>query len=227
MPNHPIFAPTFHGNVTAVRKLLKDDGTLVSVRDAKNLTPVHVAASRGQHKVIKLLLQFGADVQGPTDKGEWTPIVFASYRGHFDAVKVLVENGAGVSEKDGNPIHYAGQRKHKDICRLLVEHGAIDSLIRSKNADVLALFRASYSYDSDAVREILTRRPKIVNSKDKHGRTPLHEACTHGDTKTVRELLKAGADPTIKDKAGQTPADRADAHGKRNVMKILEKYTTE
>lgn len=227
MPNHPIFAPTFHGNVTAVRKLLKVDRTLVRVRDAKNLTPMHVAASRGQHKVIKLLLQFGADVQGPTDKGEWTPIVFASYRGHFDAVKVLVENGAGVSEKDGNPIHYAGQRKHKDICRLLVEHGAIDSLIRSKNADVLALFRASYSYDSDAVREILARRPQIVNSKDKNGRTPLHEACTHGDTKTVRELLKAGADSTIEDKAGQTPADRADAHRKRNVMKILEKYATE
>ena len=225
MPNHAIFAPTFHGNVAAVKKLLRGDSTLVSVRDAKNLTPMHVAASRGQHKVIKLLLDFEADVHGPTAKGEWTPIVFASYRGHLDAVRVLAENGARVTEKGGNPIHYAGQRKHKEICRLLVEHGAIDGLVRSKNADVLALFRASYSYDSDSVREILARRPKIVNSKDKSGRTPLHEACTHGDTKTVRELLKAGADATIEDKAGQTPADRAAAHRAHSVTKILEKHT--
>ena len=48
MPHHSIFAPTFHGNVAAVKKLLKDDPTLVAVRDAKNLTPLHVAARRGQ-----------------------------------------------------------------------------------------------------------------------------------------------------------------------------------
>lgn len=224
MPNHPIFAPTFHGDVVTVRKLLKSDNSLVCVRDAKNLTPMHVAASRGQHKVLQLLLDFGADVQGPSDKDQWTPVVFASYRGHLAAVEVLVDNGAGLTEKDGNPIHFAGQRKHKDICRLLVEHGAIDGLIRSKNPDVLALFRAAYSYDPESVGEILARHPKLANSKDKHGRTPLHEACTQGDSKTVRQLLKAGADLSIKDKSGQTAYDRAKSHRQRNVIKILDQH---
>lgn len=224
MANHPIFAPTFHGDVAAVRKLLKDDSTLIAVRDAKNLTPLHVAASRAQSAVAQLLLDHGADVQGPSNDGEWTPLVFAAYRGHADVAKVLIENGAGVTANDGNPIHYSGQRKHKEICRLLVEHGAIDDLLASNDSDVLDLFRAAYSYDFDAVEQILARRPEIVDCRDKNGRTALHEACTHGDTKTVRQLLECGADVTIRDTNGQTPADRAAAHKQHAITKLLEKH---
>ncbi|WP_339889089.1 ankyrin repeat domain-containing protein [Rhodopirellula europaea] len=157
MPNHPIFAPTFHGDVSAVKKLLKKDPTLVNVRDAKKLTPLHVAASRGQSSVAQLLIDHGADVHGPTEDGDWTPLVFASYRGHYEVAKLLVENGAGVTTEDGNPIHYSGQRKHKDICRLLVEHGAIDDLIDSEDSDVLTLFRAAYSYPALFTKNLLNR----------------------------------------------------------------------
>ena len=226
MANHPIFAPTFHGDVAAVKKLLEDDAALIAIRDAKNLTPLHVAASRGQSAVAQLLIDHGADVQGPSNNGEWTPLVFAAYRGHADVAKVLIENRAGVTADDGNPIHYSGQRKHKNICRLLVEHGAIDDLLDSDDVDVLNLFRAAYSYDSGAVNDILVRRQELVDCKDKHGRTALHEACTHGDTKTVRALLKCGADVTIRDTNGQTPADRAAAHKQHAVTKLLDKHSS-
>ena len=227
MPNHPIFAPVFHGKLARVKELLEEDSLLVSIRDAKNLTPLHVAASRGQDEVIQLLLDYGADINGPSDVGEWTPMVFAAYRGHFDAVRVLIKNGAGVTEADGNPIHYAGQRKHKEICHLLVVHGAIDDLVESDDKDLLALFRAAYSYDSDDVKEILERRPEIVNECDRYGRTAMHEACTQGDTKTVRALLKHGADPALADKNGQTPADRASAHRQHAVTRLIEKMLKE
>ncbi|MFG0265269.1 MAG: ankyrin repeat domain-containing protein [Rhodopirellula sp. JB055] len=224
MPNHPIFAPVFQGDVAAVKKLLDSDPTLIAVRDAKNLTPLHVAASRGQSAVVQLLIDYGAVIDCSAEDVEWTPLVFAAYRGHADAVKVLVENGAGVTADDGNPIHYSGQRKHKEICRILVGHGAIDDLNESDDTDVLRLFRAAYSYDSNAVSEILALRPELANCTDKYGRTALHEACTHGDTKTVRQLLKYGADMTIQDANGQTPADRASAHNQKAVAKLLEKH---
>ncbi len=224
MANHPIFAPAFHGDVAAVRKLLEEDATLITVRDAKNLTPLHVAASRGQSAVAKLLLDHGADVEGPSGEDDWTPLVFAAYRGHAEVAGLLVENGAGVTADDGNPIHYAGQRKHKDICRMLVKHGAVDGLFESDDSDVIDLFRAAYSYAHEDVRDILTRRPEIVNFKDKDGRTAIHEACTHGDTKTVRVLIKCGADLTIRDNHGQTPGDRALVHRQHAITKLLKKH---
>lgn len=224
MANHPIFHPTFHGHLASVHNQLKADPDLVNVRDAKNLTPLHVAASRGQHEVARLLLEHGADVQGPSAEGEWTPLVFASYRGHLDAVKVLLDHGAHPTEAHGNPIHYAGQRKHKEICAVLAAHGAVDDLLASRDPDLRALFRASYSYDSTTVEGLLSRRPELVHSKDRYGRSPLHEACAHGDTKTVKVLLGHGADAGALDDRGQSPLDRALAHRQRSVIKILEKH---
>ncbi|MEE2628247.1 MAG: ankyrin repeat domain-containing protein [Candidatus Latescibacterota bacterium] len=147
MANHPIFYPTFHGDLTAVRNKLEANPELVQVRDAKSLTPLHVAASRGQTDISRLLLEYGADVNEPSEGDEWTPLVFASYRGHLDVVNALIEYGAGTAEKDGNPIHYAGQRRHKEICKRLVEHGAVDDIVESENLDLKNLFRAAYSYD--------------------------------------------------------------------------------
>ncbi|GAB5402771.1 MAG: ankyrin repeat domain-containing protein [Aureliella sp.] len=228
MANHAIFAPTFHGDAATVKRLLDQDASLVGVRDAKNLTPLHVAASRGQSEVAQLLIDYGADVGGGTlgdDSDDvWTPLVFASYRGHFEVAQVLIENGACVTTEGGNPIHFAAQRKHKDICRLLVSHGAIDDLLNTEDEDAVAMFRAAYSYDADAVEQILSRRPELICFRDRDGRTVLHEACTGGDTKTVRVLLKNGADATLVDVTGQTPTDRAAAHNQHAVTKLLTKH---
>lgn len=224
MANHPIFYPTFHGHVDAVRKLLSDDPELVEMRDAKNLTPLHVAASRGQHEVARLLLEYGADVHGPSEEGQWTPLVFASYRGHIDVAEVLLDHGAGSTEADGNPIHYAGQRKHKEICSLLVERGAVDDLVASADTDLKNLFRAAYRYDADTVDRILSQQPELVGSKDRNGQTPLHGAAANGDTKTIRVLLGYDADVDMIDNRGQTPVDRASAHRQRSAVKLLEKH---
>jgi len=220
----PIFAPTFHGHVAKVRDLLDGDPALIEARNAKNLTPLHVAASRGQAETVQVLLDYGANVQGPTETGEWTPTIFAAYRGHLEALKILVKNGAGVAEADGNPIHYAGQRKHKSVCRFLVGKGAIDDLVDSADDELLQLFRAAYSYESAVADEILTRRPKLVHSKDRNGRTPLHEACTNGDTRTVRVLLRHGADIAIIDRNKQSPVDRASAHRQHAVANLLKTH---
>ncbi len=225
MANHPIFTRVFHGEFSAVKQLLDRDAALISIRDAKNLTPLHVAASRGQSDVVELLLKYGADINGPTMSGTWTPIVFASYRGHLDTVRILIENGANVQSDGGNPIHYAGQRKHKDICRLLVKHGAVDDRLTTDDIDVRNLFRAANSYDFDTVNQILSRNTEIVNSKDIEHQSPLHHACRNGDTRTVKALLKHGADITMVDRNKQSPADEAQKHRQHEVMKLLQKQT--
>ena len=45
----------------------------------------------------------------------------------------------------------------------------------------------------------------IVNMKDNHGDTPLHEACIRGEVGIVKDLLKHGADPDAKNYDGINP----------------------
>ena len=224
MANHPIFKPTFHGELERVRELLVADPNIVSVRDAKNLTPLHVAASRDQSKVARLLLEHGADVEGPSEGDQWTPLVFAAYRGHLEAARVLLAFGAGVTEADGNPIHFAGQRRHKALCQLLVHHGAIDDLLPPHDPEVTALFKAAYAFDSTKVADLLAKHPSLVHATDRHGRTALLEDCTFGDTKTVRALLRHGADIASPDHHGNLPVDRAIVHRQHSVVKLLKEH---
>lgn len=221
MPNPPIFYPVFHGDLAAVRQLLDKDPDAIQSRDAKNLTPLHVAASRGQHEVVQLLIDRGATVDGDSAPEDWTPIVWASYRGHVDAVRVLLGNGAAPGQAGGNPIHFAGQRRHRETCRLLADHGAIDELIEMNDADAIELWRAAYSFQSAVVSEVLERKPRLIDSKDRNGRTLLHEVGTHGDTKTARILLKHEIDLNHRDKFGDTALDRAAKHRKQSIVKLL------
>ena len=51
-------------------------------------TPMHVAAMGNQPEVIRLLSEYGSDVNRSCSAG--TPIAFAAFNGHLDAVKALV-----------------------------------------------------------------------------------------------------------------------------------------
>ncbi|WP_234952685.1 ankyrin repeat domain-containing protein [Rhodopirellula baltica] len=56
-----------------------------------------------------------------------------------------------------------------------------------------------------------------------HHRTPLHEACTQGDTRTVRALLEYRADKNALDANAQTPAESAASHNHHAVIKLLKR----
>ncbi len=62
-----------------------------------------------------------------------------------------------------------------------------------------------------------------VNVKDENGQTPLHLASIWGAKKSVKFLLKKGADPGLKDNQGKTPLDLAKTLNKQEVIDLLEK----
>ena len=84
------------GDVTAVKKLLAEDGADVNQASkigwtplysasydghTKYSTPLNVASQNGHTEVVRLLLHAGADVNQATKNGN-TPLNVASYNGH-------------------------------------------------------------------------------------------------------------------------------------------------
>lgn len=60
------------------------------------------------------------------------------------------------------------------------------------------------------------------NRTDSYGATPLMKACGLGRSWYVGELLKLGADPSIKDSDGQTALDYAFLMEQYEVIEMME-----
>ncbi len=60
-----------------------------------------------------------------------------------------------------------------------------------------------------------------VNTKDKHGHTPLIEAAKAGDAVAIKDLLSRGADMEARSEKGKTALHYAAANGQVTAIKTL------
>jgi hypothetical protein len=90
------------------------------------LTPLHVAAGRGQVEISRMLLQHKVD-QNALDKHGQTPLHLASQQGHIDVARLLLEHGVDVNAQDNNrstALHLASEESKLEVARLLLEYVA-------------------------------------------------------------------------------------------------------
>eukprot|EP00736_Rhodelphis_marinus_P003370 Rmarinus@m.17781 len=79
---------------------------------------------------------------------------------------------------------------------------------------------ATFSTRSTII-EVLLRHGMDINSKDKHGYTPLLFMCNHGRGRSIRPLVALGADLEAVDRVGNTPLLQAIICGHVKVVKEL------
>ena len=131
------------------------------------VTPLIIAAHNGHLNSVKILLQYGADIE---DRGTLeiedqviegcTPLWAAAAFGRLDVVKLLIERNADVESRTSTgstPLRVAAYEGHIDIVRCLVERGA------------------------------------DVNARNDYESTPLMAACYYGHVSVVTYLIDKGA----------------------------------
>jgi ankyrin repeat protein len=99
--------------------------------DQGHSTPLHLAASRGSAKAVRLLLQHGADVNA-CNGSHSTPLHLAvsNETTVTDVVRLLLNGGANVDlgdDKGQTPFQIASSKEKYDITRLLSEGRSVDS----------------------------------------------------------------------------------------------------
>ncbi len=188
---------------------------------------ITVAASyRGTAASIGALLDAGADAEPPpTITVTHSPLMFASMSGDLETVAVLLAHGAHAdprpSPSGDSPISEAVTFGHAEVVRALIRAGARTDLVERTGVNLLHWAAIT---NRAAVIPALADAGVDVNAIDAHGFTPLMYAATidFGDASTLRALLRAGADRTIKNAAGRTALQQARRLGHTQLAQALQ-----
>jgi len=112
------------------------------------------------------------------------------------------------------------------LCLVLTICGALFYFIWTQNTKIYGstydnIFEAVRSKDTQAVKDFIRKKPRLVNAKDYEGWTPLHSAILRGHTEIAKLLIEKGADVNAKDKGGDTPLHLAPYMGDTEIAKFL------
>lgn len=173
IPVSPQLSPLLVGD--QIQQLVDRGTNLNAVYAASGDTPLCIAASTGQMKVMQMLLDKGAAPDGAAADGR-TPLYDAALNGQAEAIKLLLSRGAavdGVAVNGSAPLHAAALRGHTDVVAVLLDAGA--SVNKAAADGITALHCAAFQGYLDVV-QLLASRGAAIDRAAADGFTSLHHA---------------------------------------------------
>lgn len=196
------------GHLECVRAF-KDEakGMDFDVSNAKDHSPLRVAAQLGDAAIAQILLASGAQVDSKSSIGS-SPLTIAAENRHKEVVALLLRHGANVStpKHDGTTpfraaLNFAPALDGEDIDN---GHFILEALLRSKNIapisendikDILAAFKSALKGKTSSLEEISAAM--------------VLAAARGGDENALKALQTVGADLNARFSDGQTALHRA------------------
>jgi ankyrin repeat protein len=171
------------------------------------VTPLQRACYHMDFDVVRVLLDRGADVNGPTAE-EDSPLVIAiqSYHGLWvedliRLIQLLLDAGANVNEHEYSPLMAAASCREPELVKILLSVGA-DPNAQSEGGTTPLMFAIMESewFPSNQnhsniipVLQLLLQAGACIDDEDDFGLTPLDEAAMGCNTDLVQFLLENGA----------------------------------
>ena len=184
------------------------------------------AAERGDLTAARTAIAAKADLEA-RDERKRTPLIVATKARQTEVAILLLESGADPNAKDDikdSSFLYAGAEGYNTILRATLRHGA---KVKSTNRfGGTALIPASEHGYTETVRILINAGVPLDHVNDL-GWTAMLEAIVLGNgsadhVDVVRQLIGAGADPTIRDKDDKAPRSLASARGYDEIVALID-----
>ena len=238
-------------DATGVSRICREEPGSLEARNAFNMTPLMVAACKGNTHIAQILIAARADVE-TRDSNGWTALQLAAEHGHEDLVQMLSATGAVIDAKDAlTALTLAAGRGHEDIVRNLVrakaqvdttdtsgrtplmhaaENGKVgvarvliasNANLESKNMKGRTVLHLGVMRDQGAIVELLTDAKADLEARDNHGMTPLMLAAAENRKEVATMLISKRADMNAVDGDGWTPLSFAYACQHQGIVDLL------
>lgn len=179
-----------------VMQVLKNRYNFTALEDTEEyngMTPLMVAARRGDERCVKLLLKAGADVNAKGKYGSDHPLAYAAQAGNLEVVKLLLDAGANVNATgalESTALMSAAAGAHPEIVQCLIEHGAeVDA--EDINGET-PLFRVGAAASVNAIGKMINK----LGTQSKGVNIP--REANGARFKCIKILLEHGANPNVK-----------------------------
>ena len=189
--NAMLFDAALKGNSAMVEFLVKvcqaniEEGGKFDIH--LSATPLWPAASRDRLKVMKLLLELGAN-KNAVSNTELTTVNYAYSRRQIETVTFLVKQGADIKRPDEQgETCLMNSVQTWELCQLLVDNGAVVNA--QDNFGNTALHHAIKNYSTLEIVQLLLDHGSDQNIKNNQGDDALHFASLHGRVCIVNELV--------------------------------------
>ena len=128
----PLSADPFHrevaeGNLDSVRRFLAKNPILATMNDELGRSPLHLAVINGQHAMVNVLINAGADVNAVDGLKKFTPLHYAAFYSSPKILEFLLTRRADIlaQDVDGNlPLHFAAANGSPATVKILLENNS-------------------------------------------------------------------------------------------------------
>lgn len=207
-------------------------GMRVDDPDTDGITPLMLAAAKGNSRTVALLLGRGASGSAVTKNGE-TALMFAAAKGKYDVAQLLLAAGSPVNASNtagmsalflavsGSSLKDYPNNRNYAVAKLLIEKGAQVNAAEKQHGQS-PLMMAAVQGDAEMTKLLLEAKAD-VKQESAIGFTPLMYAIVEGNKACVELLLKNGADLQHRSKNGTTPVQLAERLKKPELAALLRK----
>lgn len=184
-------------------------------------TILWLAINKGNMRVLKWLVDAGADVNHKSREGD-TPLAFAVYKNDVKIVSYLLSSKTikpDAPARDGvTPLMFAAQNGNAQIISMLIKSGAKPN---AANKDGLTpMHGAASSGKVEAIKALIKAGAKI-DVPEKGGATPLMAAVNSNSVPAAELLIKYKAKINAQNKDGLTPLLIAVTKNNKEMVSML------
>ncbi|XP_015907242.1 protein phosphatase 1 regulatory subunit 16A [Parasteatoda tepidariorum] len=215
VPSVMLLEAAARNDVEEVRRLLML-GVSPDSTNEDGLTALHQCCIDDSEAMMKLLLEFGANVNAK-DSEQWTPLHAAATCGHIHLVRYLISKGADLLavNADGNMPY--------DICEDETTLDYIESEMAKKGItqEMIDETRAITEQEMLVDLKCMLEDGGDIEYRDQQGATPLHIAAANGYVTVVEFILDNHGSTNVCDNDMWQPIHAAACWGHPDVIEML------